>query len=235
MLTVFLQRLYSVGISYWLLNLYYNGIMLVFLDESGDTGRKVNSGSSLYFLVGLVLFGDDDEALACDNRISLLRKEIGRPNDFEFHFSDNSRSVRMAFLSAIQQYDFRFVVVAIDKSSARLDSHILRDKTSFYQRACYMVVNDAWPNLECAKFIIDKNGSSTFQGELRRYLRSQMNDRNRNKIKKFKAQDSRANNLLQLADYCVGVYGRRVQNKKDWQEYHKYISKKELSFKIWPK
>lgn len=209
--------------------------MLVFLDESGDIGRKVSSGSSRYFLVGLVIFDSDDEALACDNRISLLREEIRRPHDFEFHFSNNSHNARTAFLSAVQQYSFNFVVVAIDKASAGLDRDMFQSKTSFYQRACYMVVDDAWPSLNHAKLVIDKSGNSTFQGELRRYLRSQTNDQNGNKIKKFKMQDSRSNNLLQLADYCVGVCNRRVQGKKDWQEYYEYIHDKELSFRSWPK
>ena len=40
--------------------------MLVFIDESGDSGLKIEQGSSRYFTVSLVMFEDNDDALACD-------------------------------------------------------------------------------------------------------------------------------------------------------------------------
>ena len=49
--------------------------MLIFIDESGDPGLKIDAGSSRYFVIALVAFDDHDEALAVDDRISLLRKE----------------------------------------------------------------------------------------------------------------------------------------------------------------
>lgn len=51
--------------------------MLVFIDESGDPGLKIEKGSSRYFTVSLVVFEDKEEALACDQRIGLLRRELG--------------------------------------------------------------------------------------------------------------------------------------------------------------
>jgi len=61
--------------------------MLVFVDESGDVGIKVASGSSRYFTVTLLVFEDHEEALAADDRIDLLKCELGLPDDFEFHFT----------------------------------------------------------------------------------------------------------------------------------------------------
>lgn len=49
--------------------------MLVFIDESGDPGLKIEKGSSRYFTVSLVVFEEHDEALACDQRINLLKRE----------------------------------------------------------------------------------------------------------------------------------------------------------------
>ena len=50
--------------------------MLVFLDESGDTGRMTNKGSSQFLVVSVVIFMDEEEALACDQRIYLFRNEL---------------------------------------------------------------------------------------------------------------------------------------------------------------
>ena len=68
--------------------------MLVFVDESGDSGRKVLNVSSLYFVVAAVTFEDHDKANSCDRRIDQLRGELNLGLDYEFHFSGNSSKVR---------------------------------------------------------------------------------------------------------------------------------------------
>ena len=208
--------------------------MLVFLDESGDTGRKTDTGSSQYFIISLVIFNDNDEALACDQRINLLRREINKAPDYEFHFAHNSEKVRLSFLEAINSYNFTYCTVAINKDPNKLFGQGFNVKTSFYKYACNMVFTNALPYLENAKVIIGKSGSSTFQGELRKYLKNRL-DNDGTKLRSFKQQESHKNNLLQLADYCAGVCGRKIQNKPDWNKYYKYISAKELNIQIWPR
>jgi len=60
--------------------------MLVFVDKAGDTGFKLSEGSSQFFVITLVIFDQDDDAVACDQRIALLRRELGFAGNFEFHF-----------------------------------------------------------------------------------------------------------------------------------------------------
>jgi hypothetical protein len=209
--------------------------MLAFLDESGDTGRKIDEGSSQYFIVSLALFLDNDEALACDQRIGLLRTELGVADNYEFHFSNNSKRIREAFLEAVSRYNFTVITVVANKDPSKLFGEGFSTKPSFYKYACQMVLTNAMPYLDQAILILDKSGGTTFQGQLKNYLRSRLNDHERLKIKKMKAQDSHKNNLLQLVDYCVGVSGRKAQDKKDWQEYYKYLSAKIVSWQEWPK
>ena len=91
------------------------------------------------------------------------------------------------------------------------------------------------PYLDNAHLIIDKSGGDTFAGELKRYLRSRFNTNESIKIKKFKAQDSSKNNLLQLADYCASISNRVLQDKNDANEYYKYLSEKLINLQRWPK
>lgn len=44
--------------------------MLVFIDESGDSGLKIEQGSSRYFTVALVVFEDLEESLACEQKFN---------------------------------------------------------------------------------------------------------------------------------------------------------------------
>lgn len=209
--------------------------MLAFLDESGDTGRKINLGSSVYFIISIVIFLDDDEAMRCDQRIELLKSELGLPLNYEFHFSNNSHKARMAFLNAINPYNFVVITVAIDKSPDKLYGDGFNIKNSFYKYACQLVLANSLPYMDKAILVLDKSGSSTFQGELKKYLIGKLNDQGSSKIKKIKSQPSHKNNLIQLADYCVGVNNRKIQNKKNWQSYYKYIAFRQVSFQKWPK
>ena len=209
--------------------------MLVFIDESGDTGRKIELGSSRYFIVSLALFEEHDEAINCDQRIGLLRKELKISDRFEFHFSDNSHKIRLAFLNAIQPYKFLYFSVAIDKSPEKLWGPGFDTKESFYKYACQMVFSNAMPYLKNAIVVLDQSGSPDFRNRLAKYLNTKVNEAGDKKILKIKQQRSSSNNLLQVADYVSGVINRKIQGKKDCSEYYRFINDKEMWVQSWPK
>lgn len=210
--------------------------MLAFIDESGDTGLKLDRYSSPYFVVALVLFEDHEDANDCDQRIGLLRKELSRPEDFEFHFSDNSDRVRRSFLEAVAPYNFFYFGFALNKDPAKLWGPGFKHKSSLYKYTCNLVFEKAKPYLSDAIVVIDKSGTDTFRSQLGKYLGKRVTSKDgRCLIKKIKMQPSRGNNLLQLADYVVGVINRKVQGKKNAAEYYRYISSKEMEVGEWPK
>lgn len=208
--------------------------MLVFIDESGDPGLKVKNGASRYFVIGLTAFEDKEEALACDQRIGLLRIELNKSKDFEFHFKKNSNKIREAFLRAVAPYNFFYYVIAINKAPDKLWGNGFKDKSSFYKYTCSLVFENAKDKLEDAIVVMDKSGDLEFRRQLSKYLKTKMNTRDR-KIRKIKQQRSESNNLIQLADYITGVVARNIQNKKDGDLYRKIISHREIYVQIWPK
>lgn len=209
--------------------------MLIFIDESGDTGLKLEKASSRYFVVSLIIFEDDEDALACDHRIKLLKKELGKEDNFEFHFTKNPDWMRQAFLKAVNPYNFFYLAIVINKDPKKLIGEGFRFKSSFYKYACGLVFQNAKPYLKNAKVKIDKSGSQAFCGALSRYLKNKVNNEKNNCIKHVKPEKSHTNNLLQLADYISGVINRKVQGKKDAKDYYKHISLKEINLQIWPK
>jgi hypothetical protein len=148
--------------------------------------------------------------------------------DFEFHFAHNSKRQREAFLKAIFPYQFSIITVDIFKDKNSPIASAYTTKETFYKYACHNLMVSATPYLEKAVLIMDEGNSKAFYSELRRYLREKMHDQTRQKIKKIKPQDSKKNNLLQVADYCVSISARKAQEKKDWEAYYKYISPKVL-------
>ncbi len=207
--------------------------MLVFIDESGDPGLKIEKGSSCYFTVSLVVFEDKDDALDCDKRIQLLKKEVSWAENSEFHFKRNSNKIRRAFLQAVSPYNFFYYGIVINKDPKKLWGEGFKNKESFYKYTCGLVFENAKEKLNKATVIIDESGNLDFKRHLAKYLRRRMNT---GIIKKVKMQRSHTNNLLQLADYTAGVINRSVQNKRKWaDEYRKIIAHREIYVQIWPK
>lgn len=209
--------------------------MLVFVDESGDTGLKLEKGSSKFFTVTLVLFEDNDEALACDQRIQLLKRELGYREDCEFHFKTNSRRVRQKFFEAVAPYNFFYFAVVISKKG--LWGPGFAYKESFYKYACSLVFENAKPYLSSAIVIIDKSGSRDFRAQLDRYLKIRTNqEKNQRFIKRVKMERSKSNNLIQLADMVSGAVVRSLdKGKKDRDLYRALIKHREIYVQIWPK
>ena len=209
--------------------------MLVFIDESGDAGLKLQTGSTKYFVVTLVIFNDHDEALGADQRIDLLRKELNLRKGFEFHFSKLDKSRREAFLNALCIYDFYYFAIVINKSG--ITGPGFQYKESFYKYACSLVFENAKSCLEDATIIIDGSGTREFRKELKAYLRKKMTSLglDRRYIKKLKIQDSAKNNLLQLADMVSGSVARSYSNKNDAWCYRSCIGQRERYVQFWPK
>jgi len=209
--------------------------MLVFIDESGDSGLKIEEGSSRYFTIGLVVFEDNDEALACDQRIELLKKEIGWPQNAEFNFKRNSNKVREIFLSAVVRYNFFYYGMVINKDRNKLWGDGFRNKESFYKYTCGLVFENAKEKLINATIIMDESGNLDFKRQLEKYLRNKINKEDK-RVSKVKMQRSESNNLLQLADYVASSINRSIQNeKKKFDDYRRIIAYREIYVQVWPK
>jgi hypothetical protein len=61
--------------------------MLVFIDDSGDPGFKLDKGSSRYFVVACVIFDDNLDAEEAALKIKRLRRTLGWRNEQEFKFN----------------------------------------------------------------------------------------------------------------------------------------------------
>jgi len=211
--------------------------MLVFVDESGDTGLKLDHGSSRFFTVALVAFEEASDAVACDQRIQLLKTELGLTPEYEFHFKKNSDKVRDAFLRAVSPYNFFYYGIVINKDPSKLYGEGFKNKESFYKYACSLVLENAKGKLRNATVVIDESSSDDFQRRLATYLRRRLEVKQGEcLIKKVKMQRSQSNNLLQLADYVAGVINRSVSdNKKDAKGFRRLIAHREIQVQIWPK
>ena len=209
----------------------------MFVDESGDPGRQILNRSSRFFVVAVVTFEDHTEAQACDQRISLLRRELGYDERYEFHFSKNSRRVRRLFLEAVAPYHFFYHVFALNKDPELLWGPGFNHKESLYKFAAGLTFENAKPYLSDARVVLDGTGDRTFRKELTKYLRRRIEDPGRGRlIRSVRTKQSHRDNLLQLADYVAGVSNRVFCDRDDGVELRRqYLAVKEMSRQVWPK
>ena len=207
--------------------------MLVFIDESGDAGLRIAEGSTDYFVVILVVFQNYANADKADSCINLLRRQLGLPSDFEFHFNSLNNKRREAFLQSVASQEFFYSGIVIDKR--KLDGASMQYGDSFHQYTCGLVFQNMKSYLYNSIVVIDGTGSRQFKRALQTYLKKCTNDRDTQHIKQVRMQQSRNNNLLQLADMICGAVRRSHGNKQDSQTYRQLIVHREMGLQIWPK
>lgn len=210
--------------------------MLVFVDESGCSGFKIGQGSSQYFVVAAVVFSDRTEAQRCDASFDDLRQRLGLKRFKEFHFSKDNHRIRLAVLEHAAAFDFRFGAFVVNK--AKLTGVGFRYKDSFYKYPVKLLFSNIKSSLRGATVVYDKCGDRQFISELGSYLKRAMRNKEgvQTAIKKFRAEASQSNNLIQLADFVCGAVMCSVRTeRRNHMAYLNVIRDKMLRFQFWPK
>ncbi|HLI12340.1 MAG TPA: DUF3800 domain-containing protein [Alphaproteobacteria bacterium] len=181
--------------------------MLIFIDESGDPGFKLDKGSTPIFVATMVLFRNGTDAATTQQAIA--RSGARQAHKGEFKFSRCSDLVRDQFFEAVKGCPFRIRAIVVEK--ARIYSpHLRADKAGFYRFFVrQMMTNDAG-QLSSAKVVIDGSGDREFRRALAAYLRRQLRDR----LREVRFSNSRNDVLVQLADMCCGAIARSYRQDR---------------------
>lgn len=208
--------------------------MLVFVDESGDSGIQKRKGSSSLFIIVAVLFVDVADATACDSKIDELRQRLFGNDHREFKFNKCCRDHRNTFLKETGQSEYLYYGFVLNKSM--LYGEGFKYKSPFYKYTAKLLFENVKAYLSDATVVIDGSGEREFQQQLQSYLKAKINADGSDIIKKVKIQKSHSNNLLQLADMVCGALARCYRTEKDdCQEYREIIRRRELGVTVWPR
>ena len=209
--------------------------MLGFFDEAGDPGLKVGGGSSRFFVAALVTFAEEEEALGCDRRIDGLRAELRLSAGYEFHFARNPWKIREAFLEAVEPFDFWYHLFVLDKAAAIREGR-RQSPEALYQETAGLLFENAKPYLREASLLIDEGGNRELRGALLRRLRRDADSGDgQRRVRWIRQQDSRRNNLLQLADYVASCNNQAISGKgKSGELQGRYFGRKEVTRGVWP-
>lgn len=184
---------------------------LVFIDDSGDPGFKLDSGSSKHFVIACVIFDDPIDAEETALVIKKYRRSLGWSQDREFKFNKTKKSYVSELLEQVSGTSFSVRAICINK--ALIHSHELKNKQdSFYNYAIKEVLSKS-TSLQQASIRLDGHSNRAYKKSATTYLRREVNAKSR-KIAKVKFVDSRTNNLIQLADLVAGSILRSTQPDK---------------------
>lgn len=187
--------------------------MLVFIDESGDPGFRIEKGSTPIFVTAMVIFNDGDAAAA--SHAAIEQSWARKIHKGEFKFSKCSNEVRDEFFAAICDCPFKVRAIVVQKGL--LYSPYLRaDKDGFYEYFVKTMMQYDSGLLVDAKVIIDGSGDREFRQNLNVALRRRLGS---GVIRDIRFQNSKIDALVQLADMCAGAIARsyRTDRPEPWR------------------
>lgn len=194
--------------------------MLIFIDDSGDPGFKMNKGSSEFFVIALLIFDDNLEAEKMAVAVKELRRSLKLSDYEEFKFNKSNDRIREAFLKMIIAFSFRIRCLVIDKK--QIYSYELKSKKeSFYAYFIKEVLKYSNNTILEARIRIDGSGDREFKKQFFTYLRKELNAHDRNIMKNCKMVDSKADVLIQSVDMIAGAIRRSYE--KSEQTYKNII------------
>jgi len=171
-----------------------------------------------------VIFDSLSVAEEANEAVKKVRKELKLPENFEFKFSIGaSNKVKTVFLQKLSKYNFRYRTVVVDKTILT-KREPLHPKDSLYMLVAEQLFLRAEPRVKNASVFIDRITKS-FVDDFNVYLKRRLNTRLEKIIGRMKHQDSKSNNLLQLADMVCGAIYRKYNRSED--KFYKMIKKRE--------
>lgn len=186
--------------------------MIVFIDESGDPGFKMEKGSSVVFVIAMVIFDDNLEAEKTSLSIKDLRRKLNVSDMYEFKFNKTDKHFKNEFFTTVKNFKFRVRAITVAKKAIH-SSRLKTEKENFYNYIIMQILKNNNGALHEAKLRFDKRGEKTMRDQLRTYLSHRLDNKNSKIFKDLKFVDSKQNTLIQLADMVAGSVSAEMSGK----------------------
>jgi hypothetical protein len=191
--------------------------MLIFIDESGDPGFKLDKGATPIFVAAMVMFSTGEDAAATEKVI--LESEARRLHKPEFKFSKCSNDIRDMFFGGVCGCPFRVRAIVVRKELIR-SPKLMTDKESFYEFFVRSMLKFDNGTVQNAKVRIDGSGDKEFRQRLDAALRQRLRD---GAIADLRFKKSHGDVLIQLADMCAGAIARSYRDRKHNDRWRKML------------
>lgn len=203
--------------------------MKIAIDESGDIGQRFWRGSTKWFVMAAVIVPDvkDGCGLTCQAISAYAEKYAGGR---ELHFAHNSHEQHAHFLNYMQDKDFVYISIALDKRKLlRISPQILSTKQTLLRFCLDMLFKELKPYLDSPIVLLDTSGSEHLNRSLKHHLHEMYGAKYNGDFKAIKEQryvDSKTEPLVQLADYIAGAVRHHVDKSYDSKSFEQFLANK---------
>lgn len=199
--------------------------MLVFVDDAGDPGFKLEKGSSSHFVIACVIFDDNLDAEETALVIKRYRRSLKWRDDHEFKFNKARKDIRLGFLKEVKGCNFRIRAIVANKAIVR-SVELKRSKNNFYNYMIKEVLSKSDGLINDGQIRFDGHEDRAYKQAAKTYFRTQVNTKG-SVIKDMKFVNSKSDSLIQLADMVAGSILRTTKDSKtDSKEYLQIIKKR---------
>lgn len=193
--------------------------MHAFLDDSGDPGMKLSSGSTRYLVMAACVFREAEHIEDAAQAIRGCREAMRRGERWEFKHTKTSDDMKDRFFEATRllRYDVRAIVV--DKK--RLYSDTLMERPRYLQNFAIMqIFANTLGTVTNANLVIDGRDSRAFRLKSAGYFLREVNAKAPGTLRKVSYDDSVRNPLIQLADMTAGAIRRHFEHPEKANPLH---------------
>ncbi len=195
--------------------------MIVYIDESGDTGRKFDKGSSPFFVIAMIYFENDETRKRIIRSMENLKTELKAKKDFEFHLKSNTNNQKSAFLELIKKMDFNFSAVILNKKV----NHYTNRK-DMYIKSLRILLRHSKISNQISKIIFDEFFRRSDIHTVEKAILPAAKMKTGKKIRIYQ-KDSQKSNPIQIADYVGGIITKWINHKEGCEQLFEYIQRKQ--------
>lgn len=196
---------------------------LIFIDDSGDPGFKMNRGASRIFVICCIVFDDHVDAEFASANLKMLKKQLGWKQEREFKFHRATEEQKAIFFKTLKTLNFHIYATIVDKTS--IQEPPLKKCDSFYQKIILHTL-DHISTIQKANIYLDGKAGKNYRNRSVAKIRQSLNQKAR-RMAHLKLEDSKNDILIQLADMVAGsIRVKYDDNKAIKKDYLRTINDK---------
>ncbi len=198
--------------------------MIAFIDESGDLGFKIEKGSSIYLVISMIIFNNEEDMGETISKISSYRKKMRYSSTYEFKFRKSNKKIILGLLNTVKSCKFTVKAIILKKKDIK-ESKLLK-KAQIYDYLLLILLDKYLKEEMEIKIRLDGSADREFSKKLKTYIRKKSGVHKQ--VFDFKIIDSKNDILIQLADVVVGSIRRSYTKEKNDSDIYKSIIKKRI-------
>lgn len=204
----------------------------VYIDENGNYGYNFeDQGTSRYFILTAIVVEQRNIEIL-DAKLEEIKEEFFDGSEIKSYHLDDIK--RIQILKALKDEEFYVHIYIMDKTKVLVETG-LGFKKSFLKYSHNLLHNQLKASYGYLDIIADQHGSDTFMKGFVEYFNKRAECRYGNY--KLKFEDSKKNNLIQLADLVCGTVAIQYNKPEKSEKYYvfmNFLKNRILSQKIFP-